>query len=76
MKHFDLFKSESLKMTLDETERENMKESLLAYMEKNPIHEPAHSEKTHNNQKSLTKILAFIVICLIIGIGVVMFLRK
>jgi hypothetical protein len=76
MKHFDIFKDESLGMKLDENERESMKESLLAYMEKNPVREtafprPNSQSNSKYNQKRLTQLFAFIIICLIISIGVV-----
>lgn len=74
---------ESLKLSLDEQERRAMRDSLLAYIEKNPVRDGAtpqpqpqkDSGKNSELQKKLNVFFAFVIICLIIVIGVVYMLK-
>ncbi|MDQ3014796.1 MAG: hypothetical protein M3Q73_02960 [bacterium] len=75
----ETLQEESLKLSLDEQERQAMRDSLLAYIEKNPVRDGATPQSVKHKdaglQKKLNSIFAFVIICLIIVIGVVYMLK-
>lgn len=75
----ETLQEESMKLSLDEQERQAMRDSLLAYIEKNPVREGStpqpNPQKVSGMQKKLNIIFAFVIICLIIVIGVVYMLK-
>jgi hypothetical protein len=59
---------ESMKLTLDERERQSMRESLLAYMEKNPVREQSAEQSAKSHSSNSNGKINWPIVLLVIGI--------
>jgi hypothetical protein len=68
----DTLQEESKKMALDEAERQAMRESLLSYIEKNPIRESAGESSDSSPKWGMTKTNWVLIILIIVLIASVL----
>ncbi len=69
----DTLQEESKKMALDESERVAMRESLLSYIEKNPVRESSKDDENDTSyfwgiNKTNWILIGLIVLCIVVGI--------